>query len=99
MIWVSSTREPRFGSTTISHRTTPTGYPACFHSYSNSCGASAAVTFPADTADLVANDVPPKVEYILTGVSRSLEALLAQLRAWDERYRGRPGPEVPQPQS
>jgi DNA-binding HxlR family transcriptional regulator len=43
--------------------------------------------------------VPPKVEYVLTDVSRSLEALLAQLRAWDEWYRGRPGPKVPQPQS
>lgn len=50
MVWVSSTREPRVGSMTISHRTTSAGYPGCFHSCSNRCGASAAVTFPADTS-------------------------------------------------
>jgi DNA-binding HxlR family transcriptional regulator len=31
--------------------------------------------------------VPPKVEYSLTDLGRDLEPLLAQLRAWGERYR------------
>lgn len=31
--------------------------------------------------------VPPKVEYRLTDAGRSLEPLLAQLRAWGEHYR------------
>lgn len=42
--------------------------------------------------------VPPKVEYSLTDVGRSLEPLLAQLRAWGEWYRQQPGPDAPQPQ-
>ncbi len=32
-------------------------------------------------------EVPPKVEYSLTDTGRSLEPLLATLRAWGERYR------------
>ncbi len=35
-------------------------------------------------------EVPPKVEYSLTDCGRSLEPVLAQLRAWGEEYRRRP---------
>lgn len=31
--------------------------------------------------------VPPRVEYSLTGLGRSLEPLLTELRAWGEKYR------------
>ncbi|HEX3732963.1 MAG TPA: helix-turn-helix domain-containing protein [Mycobacteriales bacterium] len=47
----------------------------------------------------VYTQVPPKVEYSLTEVGRSLEPLLAQLRAWGEQYRARPGRDIPQPRS
>ncbi len=40
--------------------------------------------------------VPPKVEYSLTDVGRSLEPLLAQLRAWGEWYRQHPSPDASQ---
>jgi len=32
-------------------------------------------------------EVPPKVEYSLTDVGRSLDPLLSELRDWGERYR------------
>jgi DNA-binding HxlR family transcriptional regulator len=35
--------------------------------------------------------VPPKVEYRLTDAGRSLEPLLARLRAWGEHYREQHG--------
>lgn len=46
----------------------------------------------------VYTQVPPKVEYSLTDVGRSLEPLLAQLRAWGEWYREQSRPDVLQPQ-
>lgn len=42
----------------------------------------------------VYTQVPPKVEYSLTDVGRSLEPLLAQLRAWGEWYRDQSRPDV-----
>ncbi len=43
----------------------------------------------------VYTQVPPKVEYSLTDVGRSLEPLLIQLRGWGEWYRDRCGPDIP----
>ncbi len=39
--------------------------------------------------------VPPKVEYSLTGVGRSLRPLLAELRVWGESYRDSSTPLLP----
>jgi DNA-binding HxlR family transcriptional regulator len=46
----------------------------------------------------VYTQVPPKVEYSLTDIGRSLEPLLAELRAWGEWYRCQSSLDVPRPQ-
>jgi DNA-binding HxlR family transcriptional regulator len=45
----------------------------------------------------VYTQVPPKVEYSLTTVGRSLEPLLVELRTWGEWYRDQSSRKAPEP--
>jgi DNA-binding HxlR family transcriptional regulator len=45
----------------------------------------------------VYTQVPPKVEYSLTAVGRSLEPLLVELRTWGEWYRDQSSRKLPEP--
>jgi DNA-binding HxlR family transcriptional regulator len=45
----------------------------------------------------VYTQVPPKVEYSLTKIGRSLEPLLVELHAWGEWYRDQPSRKAPRP--